>query len=421
MYETALHAEAKRRIREIGSADLVIGIPTYRNGRTLGRVLDAATKGLAQDFPNARAVIMVADGGSSDNTLQIASDWPTPSTVKKIVSPYEGLLGRGSALRAVFEAAAALGSRACILLSPDARDITPRWVSALAAPILADQCDLVLPNYDRPPLESALSDHVVYPVMRMLYGVDLRQTIGCDLAISTPLAGQYALRDVWETDIARYGFDVWLAIISLVEGRRIGQANLGTKVEGLRDFVVPMDPRFLHTVGTLFRMINIYRRAWVEGLSSTPLAEFGLPEPGKAAASRAGLALDEVWEAVGKGRHKYRSTWRAVLASEQLERLREALKAGPSPNCITAELWARTVIDFAVVYNKGEGDPDKVICALLPIFYARLVSYLLETQDRSPADYEAGIRAQAALFEAQRPYLHARWDTYVPWLDDTSR
>jgi len=419
MYETALHAEAKRRIREIGAADLVVGIPTYRNGRTIGRVLDAVVNGLNRDFPNARAVIMVADGGSSDNTLQVASDWPTPPMVKKIVAPYEGLLGRGSALRAVFEVAAALGSRVCIALSPDARDVAPHWLRSLAAPILADQCDLVLPCYDRPPLESALTDHLVYPMVRMLYGADLRQMIGCDLAISSALAGQYALRDVWETDVARYGLDVWLSIVSMVEGRRIGQANLGTKVEGLRDFVVPMDPRFLQTVGTLFRMVNIYRRAWLEAAMSPRLVHFGLPEPGTATCQRSGFALESIWEAAGKGRNKYRNTWRTILASEHLESIREAIKATPSPGAISAELWARTVIDFAVVYNKGEGDPDKVVCALLPIYYARVVSYLMEMEGRSPAEYEAGIQRQAAIFEQQRPYLRARWDTYVPWLEET--
>jgi len=419
MYETALHAEAKRRIREIGAADLVVGIPTYRNGRTIARVLDATISGLTRDFPNARAVIMIADGGSSDNTLQIATDWPTPPMVKKIVAPYEGLLGRGSALRAIFEVAAALGSRVCIALSPDARDIAPHWLSSLAAPILADQCDLVLPCYDRPPLESALADHLIYPMVRMLYGANLRHMIGCDLAISSTLAGQYALRDVWETDVARHGLDVWLAIVSMVEGRRIGQANLGTKVEGLREFVVPMDPRFLQTVGTLFRMVNIYRRAWLEASTPAHLIHFGLPEPGSATCQRTGFPLENIWEAAGKGRNKYRNTWRAILASEHLERVREAIKATPAPGTISAELWARTVIDFAVVYNKGEGDPDKVICALLPIYYARVVSYLLEMEGRSPAEYEAGIQEQAAIFEQQRPYLRARWDTYVPWLDET--
>jgi len=418
MYETALHAEAKRRIREIGSADVVVGIPTYRNGRTIGRVMEATVLGLARDFPNARAAIVNTDGGSSDNTVQIVADWPVPPMIKKIVTPYEGLLGRGSAVRAIFEMAAALGARVCIVLSPDARDITPNWLSSLAAPILAEQCDLVLPNYDRPPLESALSDHLVYPVVRMLYNADLRQIIGGDLAIRGDLAGQYALRDVWETDIARHGLDVWLTVVSLVEGRRIGQVNLGSKVEGLREFVVPMDPRFLHIVGTLFRMVNIYRRPWLEANVPARLSCFGSPEPGTAP-SRGAPSLEGIWEAVEKGRNKFRNVWRSTLASDQLERLREALKAGPSPNCLPADLWARIVIDFAVVYNRGEGDPDKVVSALLPIYYARVVSYLLEMQGRPPVAFEAGIQRQAEIFCEQRPYLRTRWETYVPWLDET--
>ena len=419
MYETALHAEARRRVREIGSADLVIGIPTYRNGRTIGRVMDAIVNGLVRDFPNARAVIMVADGGSSDNTVQLASDWPVPAGVKKIVTPYEGLLGRGSAVRAVFEVATALGARVCIILSPDVRDITPSWLSTLAAPILAEQSDLVLPTYDRPPLESALSDHIVYPMLNMLYGVQVRHCVGNDLAIRGDLAGQYALRDVWETDVARFGLDVWLGVVSMIEGRRIGQVCLGSKVEGMREFVVPMDPRFMHVVGTLFRLVNIYRRPWLEGSVPARLENYGAPQPGTALTPRATISLESIWEAALKGRNKYRNTWRSVLASDQLERLREVLHASPTPGCMPADLWARIVVDFAVVYNRGEGDPDKVVCALLPIYYARVVSYLLEMQSRSPADFEAGVQEQARVFSEQRNYLRARWDTYVPWLDES--
>ncbi len=420
MYETALHAEAKRRIREIGAADVVVGIPTYRNGRTIGRVMEAAVTGLARDFPNARAVVVNADGGSSDNTTQIVADWSCPTTVKKIVTPYEGLLGRGSAVRAIFEVAATLGSRVCIVLSPEARDITPNWLSALAAPILAEQCDVVLPDYDRPPLESATADHIIYPMLRMLYGVEIRQAIGCDLAINSALAGQYALEDVWETDVARHGLDVWLTIISLVQGRRIGQVNLGTKVEGLREFVVPMDPRFLHTVGTLFRQVNIRRRAWVEGTVPAQLVAFGLPNRGTVTHPRTAISLDGIWEAALKGRNKYRSTWRAIMASDHLERVREALKGDPAPGLLPPELWARVVVDFAVVYNKGEGDPDKVVCALLPIYYARVVSYMLEMQGRPASAYEAGIEEQARVFQEQRSFLRTRWDTYVPWMEEAS-
>ncbi len=418
MYETALHVEAKRRIREIGAADVVVGIPTYRNGRTIGRVLDAATTGLVRDFPNARAVIVGADGGSSDNTVQILTDWPTPMTVNKIVTPYEGLLGRGSAVRAVFEVAAALGAQVCIVLSPDARDITPGWLGSLASPIISGQCEMVFADYDRPALESAAADHIVYPMLKLLYGSQFRQVVGGDLAIRGDLAGQYALRDVWETDVARHGLDIWLAVAGMVEGRQMGQVSLGSKVEGLRDFVVPLDPRFLQMVGTLFRLVNIYRRHWLEGLVALPPTCFGAPERGVAQWSRMNSSLESIWESAQKGRNKYRATWRAIMTSDHLDRTREALKDGPAPGVLPAELWARVVIDFAVVYNKGEGDPDKVVCALLPIYYARVVSYMLEMQGQPPAVYEAGIQAQSATFQEMRSYLCSRWETYVPWLDE---
>jgi hypothetical protein len=257
-------------------------------------------------------------------------------------------------------------------------------------------------------------------MLRLLYGVDIRQAAGCELAIRGDLAGQYALRDVWETDVARHGLDVWLTIVSLIEGRRIGQVDLGSKFEGMRDFVVPLDPRFLQSVGTLFRMASIYRRSWLEQPVEGQVTVFGEARRGVVAGPRNSISLESIWEAALKGRNKFRGTWRAVLTSDHLERVRDALKADPEPGVLPADLWARVVIDFAVVYNKGEGDPDKVVCALLPIYYARVVSYMLETQESAADAFEEGIREQAGVFAEQRPYLHQRWTTYVPWLDDGS-
>jgi len=84
------------------------------------------------------------------------------------------------------------------------------------------------------------------------------------------------------------------------------------------------------------------------------------------------------------------------------------------------ELWARAVFDFAVVYNKGENDPDKVAAALLPLYYARIATLLRETGNKLDA-VEKAVQAQAKTFAEQKPYLIHRWQTYVPWASDGVR
>ena len=57
--------ELKTRLEQIGEADIVVGIPSYNNARTIGQVVRAACVGLAKYFPSSPAVIINSDGGST--------------------------------------------------------------------------------------------------------------------------------------------------------------------------------------------------------------------------------------------------------------------------------------------------------------------------------------------------------------------
>ena len=61
-----------------GAADIVIGIPSYNNARTIGHVVQAAQAGLAKYYPQLKAVIINSDGGSTDSTREsvLASYYP---------------------------------------------------------------------------------------------------------------------------------------------------------------------------------------------------------------------------------------------------------------------------------------------------------------------------------------------------------
>src|SRR3989442_14666962 len=89
-------------VAKIGSADVVVGIPSFRNAATIGHVAATAARGLRESFPDARVAIVNADGGSPDGTpervLEAAGDVPVT------VGRYLGPSGKGSAFRAIFTA-----------------------------------------------------------------------------------------------------------------------------------------------------------------------------------------------------------------------------------------------------------------------------------------------------------------------------
>ena len=156
---TPLAAPTETRLRDIGSAEILVGIPSYNNADTVGHVVRAVGVGLAKHFPGRRAVLVNSDGGSSDETPAIvartAIDFKPffiadrQSILHRIVTPYHGIPGKGSAFRTIFEIARRLKARACAVVDADLRSISPEWIELLLRPIVEERYDYVAPYYLR--------------------------------------------------------------------------------------------------------------------------------------------------------------------------------------------------------------------------------------------------------------------------------
>lgn len=414
MFETSLRSEGQRRLAEIGNADLVVGIPSYKNAETIGRVIDRAAEGMLAHFPSMRPVIAVVDGGSSDETMLLASSRPLPPPVRRLVTTYQGIQGKGSAVRAIFEITRTLGAKACIVLEADLTSLSRDWIQKLAAPILNGAYDLVVPVYARPLVEGAVTDLLAYPLTRALYAADVRQPMAGDVAISGALADRFFERDVWETDVARHGIDIWMTTVAINESIKLCQVRLGTKIEDKREAAVSIDPGFIQSVGTLFRMMEIYRRRWPETRPLRTVPFYGNGAAAEQQRLTGAITIDMLSDAFTSGARRYRRFWRTIMVPSHCAEITELANKPRGATHLSADLWARIVFDFAVVYNKGENDPDKVVAALLPLYYARIATILRETGSRMDA-IERVVQDQAECFAEHKKYLLHRWQTYVPW------
>ncbi len=420
MFETSLRTDGQRRLSEIGVADLLIGIPSYKNAQTIGHVVETAGDGVLAYFPNLRPVIAVVDGGSSDETVHVASTRPLPPTVRRVVTTYQGIQGKGSAVRAIFEMARLLGVKLCIVLEADLTSLTREWIQRLSLPILSGEYDLAVPYYARPLVEGGVTDIIAYPLTRMLYGVDLRQPMAGDFAASGELAGKLHERDVWETDVARHGIDIWMTTVAINENLRMCQVRLGTKIEDKREVAVAIDPTFIQTVGTLFRMMDIYRRRWPETRPLRSVPFYGNGSPPEPARLTGAITVDMLNDAFHSAARRYRRLWRSILSPTNLDEVLELAGRPRGGTRFPPDLWARVVFDCAVVYTKGESDPDKVVAGLLPLYYSRIATILRETNAKLDA-VEKVVQAQADAFVEHKKYLLYRWETYVPWAADGVR
>lgn len=417
----ALPDEARRELEGIGSADVLVGVPSIDSAETIEHVVTAVEAGLRKHFAGLDAVICVSDGGSSDGTLEIAAQAGVGDrTAELLVAPsspvprvvgwrYRGPSGKGSAFRAVFEAAGLLGVRACAVVDSDLRSITPAWLDSLLTPIVHHGFEYVTPLYARHKYDGTITNSIAYPITTALYGARIRQPIGGEFGLSGDLARHLAAQDVWDTDVARFGIDIWMTTAALVRGARTGQAVLGAKIHDPKD-PGALGPMFRQVVGSLFTLAGTYADRWwdVEDVDTPPT--FGI---------RAAFATEPIDVSVGRltwrfvdGWVRHQDLWREVVSGESMRGLEEAVAdAADDPHglVIEAGLWLRIVYDYLAAYTAGASDPEALLDSLIPLYFARTASFVEEARDDDEDQAEARVEAGVDLAVRLKPYLRERW------------
>jgi glucosylglycerate synthase len=229
-----LRKEIQDHIQTVREADIVVGVPSYNNASTIGHVVMAVQAGLAKYFPGMKAVLINSDGGSTDGTSDVVYQTSPHDfrsillhhrvePVLKIAVPYHGIPGKGSAFRTIFHIAEALKAKACAVVDADLRSITPEWVELLIKPVIEMGFDYVAPLYQRHKYDGTITNSIIYPLTRSLYGKRVRQPIGGDFGLSGRLVSFLLNKDVWETDVAKYGIDIWMTTSAIANGFKVCQ------------------------------------------------------------------------------------------------------------------------------------------------------------------------------------------------------
>ncbi|MDH5634617.1 MAG: glycosyltransferase, partial [Candidatus Bathyarchaeota archaeon] len=225
---SALPGKTSRTLESLGGVDIVIGIPSYNCAHTINYVVYQAARGLAEFFPNRDGVIIVSDGGSSDGTLGVVKALKIPWKTRIVPTRYVGISGKGTALRAVFEAVIQLDAEAVMVVDSDLRSIVPQWVELLLSPTL-EGIGLVTPLYTRHKYDGTITNFLCYPFTRALYGRRIRQPIGGDFGVSRKLVEKLLSSSLWKTPyVPRFGIDIFETHTALGEGFTVKQAFLGS-------------------------------------------------------------------------------------------------------------------------------------------------------------------------------------------------
>ncbi len=402
---------ANRRFEKMDRADLVVGIPCFNNDSTIEYVVDTVSEGISRHYKDLRTVIIISDGGSTDDTREAAKEKVVHPYVEKIVTIYRGIPGKGSALRMIFEAASFLKAKVCLLFDADLRSITPEWVKALADPVLSHGHDFVAPVYSRYKYDATITNNIAYNMTRALYGKRVRQPIGGDFGLSEKMVDFYYScgPEIWMTDIARFGIDIWMTTSAIVSDKSICQAYLGTKIHDVKDPLENLGPMFRQVVYPIFELMESNSEKWKGVTTSELIPTYG--ESIQKEPEAFSVDLPGMIENFNEGFKNLSVLWEKIINPQSFVILKGLTKKRKIENFLMpTEDWTKIVYDFAVTFHRWKKDRKNLVDIMRPLYYARVASFINRTKDMTTQDAEIIIEEQAQTFETLKPYLLKIWD-----------
>lgn len=419
MPETSiLSDEFIRELINVGEVDILVGVPTYNDGRTIGQVVQAVRAGLLKYFPRERVVIINADGGSHDGTqdlvraasisdLSVSTDVHALRTLHSISTQYEGGPASGVALHTILAAADLLQAKACAVVSPDSVTLEPEWVDRLLRPLLRDGRDLILPVYRRHKFDGLLIRNLVYPMARSIYNCPVREPYPADFAFSGTMGSHFLSQDIWSQEQGQRGTELWLTLSAIVERCKVAQAFLGTKTRP-EDSRADLVKAMRETAGVLFGSLDANFAAWSSPREPLEAPCMGCQPSVSLEPSR--LNRKRLHQMFTFGVSELEPVFLSILSASTHDELRRLAAAPEDKFVYSCELWVRTVYEFAAAYHKAIIGRDHIVQALVPLFRGRAYTFLTENREASAEEVESNIEGLCQTFERQKPYLLEMWD-----------
>ncbi len=382
--------------KQLLTADIIVGIPSYNEADNIDFVVKQVDKGLRRFYPKLEAVIINVDNNSPDNTRAVFEQTQTFNP-KLYISTKKGITGKGYNFYNLFKKAVELKARLVIVVDADLRSIKPEWVRELGEPIMKAGYDFITPIYARHEYDGSITNHVVYPLIYGLLGYNIRQPIGGDFAMSGRLIN-YLLKQRWIKTTKKYGVDVFLTLNAVLGGFKIAQTNLGAKIH--KPSAPKLGPMFTQVSTTLFSKLVEHRDKWLANIKSKRIPVFYQ----KHGVKPQDLSID--YKAI-KATALYlfsinRSYLKKYLSADSFRQL-SALYSNKKME-IDKELWSRVVYDMLYAFDKLEIN-SHFAEAFKPLYFGRVASFIRQTLELSYKQSEAEIIQQAKVFYKNRNYL----------------
>lgn len=394
------------------TVDLAIGVVTAGASPAVERLAAVVREGLEAHFGGRTAALIHVDQALSEDRqggVEPIAEAIRLVHVRPAHAPAEGdMAGAWSeSVHTVLATGRWLKAQALVLLNADLSSTTPDWIGALAGPVLKEGCALVLPVYRRGRYEGTLTQTLVVPLVRALFGRRFQHPMAEEFACSAEAADFILEQDVWNSDLARQGLEFWLPVGVSERGLSVVQSVLGPRTLSTQGTPAPLGPTVGRVAGALFAIAERHEAAWLDVRGSEPVPVFGEAPPPVVGAT----AIDPERMLTGflQGVRDLLPIWDRILSPESLGDVL-ALSAQVAVEFrFPDRLWARVVYDFLLAYRARVMYRSHITRSLAPLYLGRAASLVLETRLRAEGAVALALERQARVFESDKAYLVDRW------------
>ncbi|MCP4632379.1 MAG: glycosyl transferase family 2, partial [candidate division Zixibacteria bacterium] len=219
---------------------------------------------------------------------------------------------------------------------------------------------------------------------------------------------------IWDTDVAKFGIDIWMTTTAINEGYTIAQAEMGAKIHNAKDPAADLGPMFYQVVSTLFYLMGKYERNWmgITGSVDVPIvtdhseSQKVVPVP---------VSQSRLIEEFADGFKHFESFYKEVLEDDTFAELTNVAKNmlnGGSLDFPT-DLWAKILYDFAYTYQLWNRNRRRLVDIITPLYFGRVAAYYEDVMDKEDSAAEEYVQQQAEVFEKEKKYLvdkFKRWE-----------
>jgi len=388
---------------EIKPVEIIVGVLCKDVEKTVLNVLNTVNEGLHQFFPDYKKVIVVSEGESTDKTSETIQLFQPYGSVKKITAKDIVKDGKGAGILTIFEIAHELDAKCVVLVDGDLLSIKPVWIQTIANAVIYGRADLTVPYYIRHKYDGVITNNLVYPFTRALYGLDIRQPIAGEFGLSKNLYEHLRAHPLFPLD---FGIDIFIVTVAAAEGMKVKEGLYSLKIhESSTRYLEPeklLTPMFKKVTGSMFELAKYYEDHWKNRLRTREKNIFR--ESYSKKPIPVNIDIEKLKNSFTRDYNAKKEDMRKFLPANIMDELDDIIKNHKSFN---SDIWAEIVYNYAAAYKHINSDTDKttLIDTLRVLWIGRFVSYAIETKDLDINESETILQKQAEIFEEKFNYL----------------